>query len=333
MTIILDIAHFKYIIVRMIVFLDAFTTFTPDLDLTDIMSLPDFKAYPRASISDDSIEWENIEIAIVNKFIINQYALERMSGLKYIIVSATGYNNIDISATLKKGIPISNIKNYSTQSVVQHVFAMLLNYYNKVEYYNLQIENKRWQKSQDFCFYDHSIPDLSTKTFGVVGYGAIGRNICAVAQAFGANVVVYNRSQIDRLPSAVTQVDLISLFQSCDIISLHVPLNDMTRHMINKESLSYFKKTAVLINTSRGPLINENDLFYALDHGTLEAALVDVLSEEPPSSHNILMHHPRCFVTPHIAWANIQARQNLVNQIVHLIRSYFDGEIKNRVVS
>jgi glycerate dehydrogenase len=255
-----------------------------------------------------------------------------MEHVKYIVVAATGYNNIDVAAVKKRGIPVSNVSGYSIHSVAQHVFASIFALLNRHEYYDAEVKAGRWAKSPDFCFYDHTIFELFGKTMGIIGYGDIGRRVGDLALAFGMKVIVHTRDTTKPKPDSIAFVDLDTLLVESDFISLHCPLTVESNQMIRKENLQKMKPTAILINTGRGALINEMDLFYALDHGVIRAAALDVLSQEPPSLQNPLLNHPNCLVTPHIAWAGQDARKKLIQGIADNIKSYQDGSPMNIVV-
>jgi glycerate dehydrogenase len=312
-----------------IVFLDAFTANPGDIHFNEIEALGDFYTYPRTRLAELAHRASDADIIITNKFRIDEDALRLMPNLKYIVVAATGYNNIDLDAVRNRHIPVSNVRGYSTESVVQHVFALILAIFNKIEYYDAQVKTGRWARTDDFCFYDQPILELAGKTMGIMGYGTIGQRVGQVAAAFGMKVIANVRTP--KQVEGVQFVDIDALFAQSDILSLHCPLTPATTAIINKENIKKMKKTAVLINTGRGGLINEADLFYALDHGLLAGAGLDVLTIEPPTLHHLLVNHPRCIVTPHIAWASQQARIQLVAGIAENINNFVDGKPSNLI--
>lgn len=246
-----------------------------DLSFESISLFGNLKVFDRTESTDLELiseRCEKAEIVIVNKFPVNEMTLTCMPEVKYIVVAATGYNNIDIESVKKRNIQVSNVKGYSSESVTQHIFASILTLLNKIEYYDHQVKNGRWSASLDFCFYDHSILELSGKTMGILGYGNIG-NQWEVAHAFGMKIIatVPNRDKVK--PDYVTFVDEDAIFRDSDFLSLHCPLTDATSGIIKKSNLLKMKNTAILINTARGKLIEERDLFYALDHGVIAGAI------------------------------------------------------------
>ncbi len=317
-----------------IVFLDAFTNNPGDLSFESISLLGNLKVYDRTENTNIELISErcvNAEIVIVNKFPVNEMTLTCMPDVKYIVVAATGYNNIDIESVKKRNIQVSNVKGYSSESVTQHIFASILTLLNKIEYYDHQVKNGRWSASLDFCFYDHSILELSGKTMGIFGYGNIGSRVGKVAHAFGMKIIATVTNKNKEKPDYVTFVDEEAIFRDSDFLSLHCPLTDATSGIINKSNLLRMKNNAILINTARGKLIEERDLFYALDHGLIAGAILDVLTHEPPSITNPLLNHSRCLITPHIGWAGQQSRKKLIEGIASNISAYCSGQWLNRI--
>ncbi len=314
-----------------IVFLDGFTNNPGDISWEVLENLGGFTVYDRTNVDELEERAKDAEIIIVNKFVVNEDALALMPKVKYIVVAATGYNNIDLVAVKNRNIPVSNVRGYSTESVTQYVFASIFALFNRIEYYNQQVKTGRWSKSHDFCFYDHSIRDISGLTFGIFGLGTIGKQVAKVANAFGAEVIATTRSEQKDLPDYIKIVTKDELFEKSDILSLHSPLTDETKGIINKTSLKLMKPDAILINTSRGGLVVENDLFYALDHDVIAAAALDVLDKEPPHFTNPLVNHQLCLMTPHIAWASRNARIKLLDGIADNIVSYMNGTVQNAI--
>lgn len=315
-----------------IVFLDAYTNNPGDISFDPIHKLGEFRAYQRTDITELADRAKDAEIIIVNKFAVDNASLALMPNAKYIVVAATGYNNIDKTAVKEKNIQVSNVKGYSTDSVTQHVFASIMAILNKPEYYDDQVKQGRWARSADFCFYDHPINEIAGLTMGILGYGTIGKRVGQVADAFGMRVITHTRNTDQTKPDYLDFVDLDTLLSSADVLSLHCPLSEETNEIINKTNLKKMKSSAILINTGRGALINENDLFYALDHGVIRAAALDVLVKEPPHFSNPLVNHTKCLVTPHIAWAGQQSRTKLIAGIVENIESYLSGQAINIVL-
>ncbi|MBK9257258.1 MAG: D-2-hydroxyacid dehydrogenase [Saprospiraceae bacterium] len=315
-----------------IVFLDAYTLNPGDLSFSGLEALGNFKAYDRSESKDLQSRMKNVEVAIVNKFPVNEKTLNLMPDLKYIVVAATGYNNIDIETVKRKNIPVSNVKGYSTEGVAQHVFASIMTLFNRIAYYDEKVKYGEWSTCPDFCFYHHSIQELSGLTMGIIGYGDIGSRVGGIAHAFGMKVLASTRNQDKPKPDFIKFSDQNIIFKNADIITLHVPLSEETKEIINRNSLSTMKKNAILVNTARGPLINESDLLDALNEKTISGAVLDVLSKEPPENDNPLLKHPTVLITPHIAWAGLQSRQRLLNGLIENISQYQKGEILNRVV-
>jgi glycerate dehydrogenase len=313
-----------------VAFLDAYTTNKGDISFEILDNSFDFISYDRTFDHQFYERSIDEEVLIVNKFVLNAEKIQQLAKLKLICVAATGYNNIDLNAAKKKGIMVCNAKAYSTHSVAQHIFGALLAITNRSAFYNEEVKKGRWSQQVDFCFYDHSIPSLSGKTLGIYGFGNIGKEVAKIACAFGMKVLVCNRSQIVST-SDVKQVDFHSLLKNSDVVSLHVSLNDDTYQCINRENLNLMKHDAILINTGRGPLINEQDLSVHLTLNPKFTAVLDVLCQEPPEENNGVLHLPNCFITPHIAWAGKEARESLVEILHKNILGYLDGKLINVV--
>jgi glycerate dehydrogenase len=316
---------------KKIVFLDAYTNNPGDLSFKALEDLGNFTAYERTTVDDLELVAKDAEILIVNKFVINETSLNKMPQVQYIVVAATGYNNIDIEAVKKRSIQVSNAVGYSTHSVAQHVFASLLTILNKPEYYNQEVKKGSWAKTPDFCFYHHSISELYGKNFGILGYGKIGHRVGEIAHAFGMKVLSTTRNVSKEKPSYVDFVDMDVLFNSSDVLSLHCPLTEETKGIIDLQNLKKMKPNLILINTGRGGLINENDLFYALDHQLIRGAALDVLINEPPPFTHPLIQHVSCLVTPHIAWTSVEARTQLLGMIAENIKAFAKGQWINPV--
>ena len=271
------------------------------------------------------------EVLVTNKTLITAENMAALPELKYIGVLATGYNVVDIDAAKARGIVVTNIPAYSTASVAQMVFAHILNITQRVGYYADENKQGRWTKNADFCYWDTQLVELQGKKMGIVGFGNIGQATARIAQAFGMEVCVYSSKPQFVLPSGIKKMDLDELFAECDVISLHCPLTPDTKEMVNAERLNKMKSNAILINTGRGPLINEQDLANALNEGRIAAAGLDVLSVEPSVEGNPLLTARNCFITPHIAWATLEARTRLMEIAVQNLKSYLNGQIINNV--
>ena len=254
-----------------------------------------------------------------------------MPKLKYIGVLATGVNVVDVAAARQRGILVTNVPAYSTPSVVQLTFALLLELTLHVGHHAQTVRDGRWCQSQDFCYWDYPLVELAGLTFGIVGYGRIGRSVATVARAFGMDVLAYNTSPKTDPPTRFT--DLESLLAASDVVSLHCPLTAANQGFINAERLALMKPTAYLLNTARGPLIDEQALADALNEGRLAGAGLDVLSQEPPLPDNPLLKAKNCLITPHLAWATYAARQRLMKTVVANVRAFLAGQPANVVGS
>jgi glycerate dehydrogenase len=315
-----------------ITFLDAYTLNPGDLSWDVLNVLGDFRHYDRTDPPDFEERVSETEILIVNKFPVNSNTLTRMPKLKYVTVAATGYNNIDADAMRSSGIPVSNVSGYSTDSVAQHVFSFILGHFNRIDAYSDTVKQGDWSACPDFCYYHHSIRSLKGQVLGIYGFGTIGRRVGELGQAFGMKIIATTANMNKEKPDYVRFVSSDDLFAHSDVLSLHAPLTGKTRYVVNMERLNQMKKSAILINTSRGPLVNEIDLNAALDQNSIAAAYLDVMEKEPPDASNPLLRHPRCIITPHIAWAGLESREQLLNGLADNIRHYLSGEVMNRVV-
>ena len=311
--------------------LDGYCLNPGDLSWNDMAGLGNLKVYDRTSPLELLERAAGAEVLITNKTIISAEAMEALPSLKYIGVLATGYNVVDIEAAKKRGIIVTNIPAYSTDSVAQMVFAHVLNITQRVGLYADLNRQGKWANSIDFCYWDTNLMELDGKKMGVVGFGNIGQATARIAQAFGMEVCVYTSKPQFALPSGVKKMELDELFAECDVVSLHCPLTPTTKEMVNAARLRTMKPTAILINTGRGPLVNEQDLADALNEGIIAGAGVDVLSVEPPTSDNPLLNARNCFITPHIAWATKEARTRLMQIAVANLNGYLTGKIINNV--
>ena len=314
-----------------IIVLDGYGLNPGDLDWKGFEELGELMVYDRTSPSELMERAAGAEVLVTNKTVITAENMAALPELKYIGVLATGYNVVDIDAAKARGIVVTNIPAYSTASVAQMVFAHILNITQRVGYYADENTQGRWTKNADFCYWDTNLVELEGKKMGVVGFGNIGQATARIAQAFGMEVCVYSSKPQFALPSGVKKMELDELFAECDVVSLHCPLTPDTKEMVNSERLSKMKPNAILINTGRGPLINEQDLADALNEGRIAAAGLDVLSVEPSVENNPLLSAKNCFITPHIAWATLEARTRLMNIAVQNLKSYLNGQIINNV--
>ena len=314
-----------------IIVLDGYGLNPGDLSWGGMETLGELKVYDRTSPAELIGRAEGAEALITNKTQITGADMEALPQLKYIGVLATGYNVVDIDAARLRGIVVTNIPAYSTSSVAQMVFAHLLNITQHVAHYANDNRQGRWTRNADFCYWDTPLIELDRKKMGVVGFGNIGQATARIAQAMGMEVCVYTSKDASVLPQGMRKVTLDELFAICDVVSLHCPLTPETKGLVNAGRLKTMKPTAILINTGRGPLIDEADLADALNHGVIAAAGLDVLSTEPPTDNNPLLTARNCFVTPHIAWATYEARTRLMDIAVCNLKSYIEGNIVNNV--
>ena len=314
-----------------IVILDAFTANPGDLSWAELERLGSVTVYDRTAAADTVTRCFDADIVLTNKVCLGRQEVERLPRLKYIGVLATGYNVVDIAAASQRGIVVTNVPAYSTDSVAQMVFAHLLTVTNRAEHYARQVRQGRWSASTDFCFWDSPLTELSGKTFGIVGLGHIGQQVARIAQGFSMHVVASTSKSAGQLPPGVGKAALGELFSLSDVLSLHCPLTVDTRHLVNARTLAMMKPSAILINTGRGPLVDECATAEALSQGRLAAYCADVLTEEPPRSGSPLMACPNAFITPHIAWATLEARQRLIAVATANVRAFLSGRGQNVV--
>lgn len=314
-----------------IVILDGYTANPGDLSWDVFAELGYVKVYDRTSADDVVERCAEADIILTNKVVFTQEVISQLPNLRYIGVLATGYNVVDIKAAARYGIIVTNIPAYSTDSVVQMTFAHILNITNSINYYATQNRGSRWSQSQDFCYWDSPISELKGKAFGIIGMGNIGMRVANVAMAMGMNVYAVSSKQQEELPYGIHKVTLDKLLEISDILSLHCPLSDDTREIINSNTLKQMKHGAVLINTGRGPLVNENDVAEALRTGALAAYGADVMCDEPPRADNPLLSLTNAFITPHIAWASIEARIRLISIAADNVRAFLSGKPINVV--
>lgn len=314
-----------------IVVLDGYGLNPGDLSWDAVSQLGELTVYDRTS-SEEIIERSaGAEAILTNKTVITAEIMEALPDLKYIGVLATGYNVVNIDAAREKGIVVTNIPAYSTPSVAQMVFAHILNIAQQVQHHSEEVRKGRWTNNADFCFWDTPLIELREKKIGLVGLGHTGYNTARIAIGFGMQVTAYTSKSSLQLPPEIKKRTLDELFSECDIVSLHCPLTDETKELVNAERLRLMKPTAILINTGRGPLVNEQDLADALNAGKLYAAGLDVLSSEPPKADNPLLTARNCYITPHIAWASLEARTRLMDILVENIKAFQAGKPVNNV--
>lgn len=314
-----------------IVILDGYCLNHGDLSWEKFNTLGEVTLYSRTPYDKIVERMDNASVMITNKCNIDKHIIDSLKDLKYIGVLATGYNNVDVNYAKSRNITVTNIPAYSTESVVQLVFGLIIELYSGIGYHNASVQNGDWQNCPDFCYYKTGMRQLQGKTIGIVGAGKIGLRIKDVAIAFGMNVLLYSRSRHAKEEGFRYASSLFELYENSDIVSLNCPLDENNVGMINKEALSHFRKDAILINTARGGLIDESALANALSSGQLAGAGVDVLSEEPPTKGNPLLTAPNTIITPHVAWATIEARSALMEIAYNNLKSFLNGKPINVV--
>lgn len=336
----------KGIIMHKIVIIDGYTATQADLSWHEVEQLGEVTIYDRTSPDDVISRCKEADAVLTNKVVFSAEVMSRLPLLKYIGVLATGYNVVDIEEASRRGIVVTNIPAYSTQSVAQMVFAHILNVTNRVDHYatanrksingspvSLQTPDtsaghdadsqSRWARSIDFCWMDTPVTELDGKTLGIIGLGNIGSAVARIAHAFGMRVIASTSKGQSALPTYIEKVTLDMVFCQSDFLSLHCPLTDATRHLVCSDTISLMKPRAVIINTGRGPLVNEQDVADALQHGRLGAFCADVLSTEPPSADNPILSCPNAYITPHIAWASHEARSRLIRIAAQNLAAFY----------
>jgi glycerate dehydrogenase len=315
-----------------IVVLDGYTLNPGDLTWEGFEKLGEFICYDRTPRELIFERAKDAEIVITNKTPLNEDILKQLPFCKYIGVLATGYDVVDINYAKERGIPVCNIPTYGTTAVAQYVFALLLELCHNVKHHSDTVKQGKWSKQKDFCYWDFPLVELSGKTMGFIGFGRIGRQTAKIAEAMGMKIIAHDKFRGDVSEfNDFKWVELHELFKTADVISLHCPLFPETEGLINAENLAKMKKTAFLINTSRGKLIIDKDLAHALNSDKIAGAAVDVVSQEPPTEGNPLFTAKNCIVTPHIAWATKEARQRLMDIAVDNLKTFLEGDLINVV--
>jgi len=314
-----------------IVILDGYTLNPGDQDWAPVNALGKVTVYDRSSPEQIIERAIDADAVLVNKVVLNESILSQLPKLKYIGVCATGYNNIDIDSTNKHKIVVTNVKAYGPASVAQHTFALLLALVNHIELHSQSVLNGDWSASADFCYWKTPLVELAGKTIGLIGLGDIGSQVAKIALAFGMKVIAYRKNPEQTQNQEIQMVSLEALFKQSDVISLHCPLTEETKHLINREKLSWMKPTSYLLNTGRGPLINEDNLAKALKDKIIAGAGLDVLSAEPPAVNNPLLSAPNCVITPHVAWASYEARKRLLQMAADNLAAFIKGDVLNVV--
>lgn len=312
--------------------LDGYSLNPGDLDWSPVERLGDVTLFDRTPADKIVERAADADIVLTNKVPFSADTLRQLPRLRFICVLATGYNIIDTEAAARQGVVVANIPAYSTMSVAQMAFAHILNITNHVASYAREVADGKWTNCPDFCFWDSALTELAGKTMGIVGLGNTGMATARIAVAMGMKVVALTSKSADTLPEGITPAPLDDVLATADIVSLHCPLTSSTRHLINAEAIGKMKPSAILINTGRGPLVDEQAVADALNGGRLAAFGADVLSHEPPRGDNPLLSTRNCFLTPHIAWATLEARTRLMSIATENVRQFIAGEpVANRV--
>ena len=331
-----------------IVILDGYTANPGDLSWGSLKELGEVTVYGRTRREEIAGRAADADIVLTNKVVMDREMMALLPRLKYIGVLATGYNVVDIEAARERDIIVTNVPAYSTESVAQTVFAHLLTVTNRAEHYAQQNRLGRWAENRDFCYWDTELTELAGKTMGIVGLGHIGRRVAEIALAFGMQVKAMTSKKAEdlafgmqvkamtskkaeELPAGIQKAELQSLLASADVVSLHCPLTEGTRHLIHRETIRLMKPSAILINTGRGPLVDDEALAEALNEGRLRAYCADVVTEEPPKADHPLLHAPNAFITPHIAWATVEARKRLLQTAIGNVEAFVNGHPVNVV--
>lgn len=314
-----------------IVVLDGYGLNPGDLSWDEMQALGELTVYDRTAPGELLERSAGAEVLITNKTVFTAGDMAALPTLKYIGVLATGYNVIDVQAAKERGIIVTNIPAYSTSSVAQMAFAHILNITQRVGHYAYASRHGRWANNPDFCYWDTGLVELEGKKMGIIGFGNTGKATARIAAALGMQVCAYTSKPQSQLPEGVRKMELDGIFRECDVVSLHCPLTADTKELVNAGRLATMKPSAILINTGRGPLVNEQDLADALNKGVIAAAGLDVLSSEPPLYTNPLLTARNCFITPHIAWATKEARVRLMDIAVGNLKGFINGVIINNV--
>ena len=322
--------RFKLNVMKIVV-LDGYGINPGDLSWKALEELGEVVVYPRTAAADVVSRLGDAQVALTNKVLIGEAEMQQLPQLRYIGVLATGYNVVDTAAARARGIIVTNIPAYSTHSVVQMTFAHILNITNRVGYYARENRAGRWSASEDFCYRDFPMFELAGKTLGIVGLGSIGMRVAYAALGIGMDVYATTSKNPADLPEGIRKTTFEGLLGTSDIITLHCPLCEDTREIINARTIAMMKRGTIVINTGRGALVNENDVADALRSGQLGAFGADVMCQEPPAADNPLLSAPNAFITPHIAWATTEARTRLIDIAAGNIRAFAEGSPINVV--
>lgn len=300
-----------------------------DISTSALEELGDVKIIPMTKPEETAKNIGDADIVLCNKVLITKEIMDACPNIKYIGLFATGFNNIDIEYAAEKGITVCNAGQYSTNAVAQQTFAYILDHFSRIRDYDIAVKNGEWESFPSFSYFPIPISELAGRNLSIVGFGSIGRKTAEIGRAFGMNIIVATRTIPENCPYEVT--DIQTAAEKADVLTFHCPLNEQTKGIVNSCLLSKMKKTAVLINTSRGGVVCESDLAEALNSGKIAAAYLDVLEQEPMSPDTPLKNAKNCVITPHTAWAALETRQRLVDIVCENIRAWQNGSVKNKV--
>lgn len=302
-----------------------------DMSWKQIQQFGELIVYERTASEEIIDHVGDAVIVLTNKTVFDEDTIAKLKNVKYIGVLATGYNVVDLKAASKRGIVVTNIPAYSTDSVAQMTFAHILNVTNHVDHYARASRDGEWSRCPDFCYWDKPLVELAGKTIGIIGLGNIGMKVASIALNFGMNVIAYTSKEPKELPNGINKASIDNILSDSDIISLHCPLTKQTRELINKDSIAKMKRSVIVVNTGRGPLVNEEDVANALHNGLIGAYCADVMCSEPPSADNPLFVEQNAYITPHVAWASKEARIRLMDIAEKNIHSFLSGKPINVV--
>ena len=305
-----------------------------DIDTSVLKTIGSFEEHEAADLETTREYIKDADIIIFNKTKMNEELLKDALNVKLLAITATGFDNIDLEYCKSRGIAAANVKAYSTPAVAQHTFAMALFVLEKISYYDEYVKSGRYSSQSGFCNFDEKYNELSGKTWGIIGMGNIGRSVAKIAEAFGCKVIFYSASG-NSTCTDYERVDLDTLLKESDVLSIHCPLSDRTRNLINRDTLKLMKKSAILINVARGPVVNDADLAEALNNGTIAGAGLDVLGVEPMEKDNplgLIKDSRKLLITPHMAWASVESRQRCFDEVLLNIKAFIEGRDRNRLV-
>ena len=305
-----------------------------DIDTSVLKTIGSFEEHEAADLETTREYIKDADVIIFNKTKLNEELLKDAPNVKLLAITATGFDNIDLEYCKSRGIAAANVKAYSTPAVAQHTFAMALFILEKISYYDEYVKSGKYSSQSGFCNFDEKYNELSGKTWGIIGMGNIGRSVAKIAEAFGCKVIFYSASG-NSTCTDYERVDLDTLLKESDVLSIHCPLSDRTRNLINRDTLKLMKKSAILINVARGPVVNDADLAEALNNGTIAGAGLDVLGVEPMEKDNplgLIKDSRKLLITPHMAWASVESRQRCFDEVLLNIKAFIEGRERNRLV-